>query len=199
MSTKEKILESARFLYNKYGIDNITTRDIAKDIAISAGNLHYHFKHTEDILIQLFHAFEKEFDTLMATLQNQHHFSLDSLNQFIVDSVVLVHKYKFVPLNFQSLSQKNQKIRSAYIDINKRRKVEFLEIFLQLVQKKIFRKDIPEKQFLYLVRQIFIVGDFWIAYNEASFRKEGKEAVREHCKMLKSLFYPYLTTPQTLF
>ncbi|MGJ1381958.1 TetR/AcrR family transcriptional regulator [Sphingobacterium siyangense] len=50
MNTKEKIIVGALKLYNRDGIRTVTTRQIAQELNISAGNLHYHFKHTEDIM-----------------------------------------------------------------------------------------------------------------------------------------------------
>ena len=39
MTTKEKIIDTALQLFNKQGIDPVTTRHIAKEMNISHGNL----------------------------------------------------------------------------------------------------------------------------------------------------------------
>lgn len=57
-STKEKILETARTLFNEEGYQNITMRRIADELHISVGNLTYHFKHKKDILEALIHNLE---------------------------------------------------------------------------------------------------------------------------------------------
>lgn len=51
--TRNDILEAALELYNKHGIEQVTTRDIAKKIGISSGNLTYHFPTRNDIFFSL--------------------------------------------------------------------------------------------------------------------------------------------------
>jgi AcrR family transcriptional regulator len=65
MNTKEKILSKALELFNEKGYNTITTRSIAAELGISAGNLHYHFKHSEDILKILFSEMTQKMDGLM--------------------------------------------------------------------------------------------------------------------------------------
>lgn len=50
--TRNEILEAALELYNRQGIEQVGTRDIARKIGISPGNLTYHFPTRNDI----FHA-----------------------------------------------------------------------------------------------------------------------------------------------
>ena len=54
MRTEEKIILKAIELYNKAGFYNINSRDIAKELQISHGNLEYHYKTKEVILSSVF-------------------------------------------------------------------------------------------------------------------------------------------------
>jgi AcrR family transcriptional regulator len=60
MSTKEKILTTAKLLFSKQGYDQVSIRDIAQsaDIAVSAVN--YHFKSKENLLSQLIRTYVEE-------------------------------------------------------------------------------------------------------------------------------------------
>ena len=53
-TTKEKIIETSINLFNEKGCLNTSTRHIADELGISVGNLYYHFKNKEDILIDIF-------------------------------------------------------------------------------------------------------------------------------------------------
>ncbi len=55
MTTKEKILEAARELFNKEGIDAITTRHVAARLGISHGNLCYHYPRKEILIEKLYY------------------------------------------------------------------------------------------------------------------------------------------------
>ena len=50
-TTKEKIIETSINLFNEKGCLNTSTRHIADELGISIGNLYYHFKNKEEILI----------------------------------------------------------------------------------------------------------------------------------------------------
>lgn len=53
-TTKEKIIETSINLFNEKGCLNTSTRHIADELGISVGNLYYHFKNKEEILIEIF-------------------------------------------------------------------------------------------------------------------------------------------------
>ena len=53
MNTKEKILNASLKLYNSKGVSNVSLRAIADEVGISVGNLQYHFKKREEIVINI--------------------------------------------------------------------------------------------------------------------------------------------------
>lgn len=52
-STYEQILERSRILFNRFGAESVSISHIAESMAISAGNLTYHFKRKRDIVVAL--------------------------------------------------------------------------------------------------------------------------------------------------
>jgi AcrR family transcriptional regulator len=64
--TRERILELSLRLFNDFGEPNVNTTLIAEQMAISPGNLYYHFKNKDDIIQSIFQQFEHELDKLLA-------------------------------------------------------------------------------------------------------------------------------------
>ena len=61
--TKERILEAALKLFNKYGVEGTTTKQVSKAAGIAEGTLFNYFKTKEDLALYFF---EKETDGLIA-------------------------------------------------------------------------------------------------------------------------------------
>ena len=57
ISTRERILEACRKLFNERGPNKVTTAEIAESVGISEGNLHYHFQRKDQIVEALFDRF----------------------------------------------------------------------------------------------------------------------------------------------
>jgi len=58
--TKEKILKTALGLFNNEGEGSISAVDIASVMEISPGNLYYHYKGKDEVIVELFADFEQE-------------------------------------------------------------------------------------------------------------------------------------------
>ncbi len=65
--TKEKILKTALALFNNEGESAVSAVDIASVMGISPGNLYYHYKGKDEIIIELFADFEEEIRQVLSS------------------------------------------------------------------------------------------------------------------------------------
>ncbi|WP_267401824.1 MULTISPECIES: TetR/AcrR family transcriptional regulator [unclassified Chryseobacterium] len=196
MKTKEKIISTALNLFNEKGYNSITTRHIAAEMNISAGNLHYHFKHSEDIIREIFSLLKKEMDTMLDGLRNKATKSLEDLFNYTQSSFEIVYAYRFIFLNFVDILRNIPEIEQQYKELNISRKEEFQSIFSGFQESKIFVEEIPDFIIDNMVSQIFIIGDNWMTYNSLTLKLDKKEAIQHYSLIFLNLFYPWLSTDQ---
>ncbi|MBV8255949.1 MAG: TetR/AcrR family transcriptional regulator [Chitinophaga sp.] len=194
LTTKERILAAALHLYNEQGTDVVTIRHIAKEINISHGNLQYHYKNTEEIILALFNQLAEAMDKGMAQAENP---AIPTFAQFLADTEHLfsiLYQYRFFFLHFVATTQRVPEIKKRYNAIESNREHQFIRLFNNYQETGILRTDIPEEVWKDLVTQIFIVGNFWMPHNEIQLHLKGQKAIKHYVKLVGNMFYPYLTT-----
>lgn len=196
MKTKDKILQTALKLFNEKGYNNVTTRDIAAEMKISAGNLHYHFKHSEDLIIHFFADLKLDMDHLLEKLKNIPKKNLSDLYNYTQLSCEILYTYRFIFLNFVDILRKIPIIESQYAQLNIIRIEEFQSIFKDFQEDRIFKENIPDFILESLVTQIFIIGDNWITFNSLTLKLGKEESIQHYSIIFLNLFYPFLTEEQ---
>ncbi len=193
MDTKERILRTALDLYNRQGVNAITSRHIAAEMGISGGNLHYHFKHTDEIIKTLYDRLSVDFDTIISAMEAMDAVNIGILTGLIERSFELAYKYRFIFLYFVEIGIRVPAITKDYYSLTKRREKEFMSIFENLKTAGVFRRDLPPGVLQTFVTQIFIVGDFWLSNNELTVKLKGEKAIKHYKHIALNMFYPYLT------
>ncbi len=191
MTTKEKILDTARTLFNEQGIRSTTTRHIATSMSISPGNLHYHFKHTEDVVIALFEQLKKKYDKMMEEVQELSLTQLDDLVPVFDILYDQINNYRFLFIHFVEISSWIPEIKKDYQQLLLQREEQFKN-WLDALTKQGVIVNLADKTREGIIKKLFIVGDFWISHNALYKQYTGDEARQDFVSTLRSVLSPYV-------
>lgn len=111
--TRERIVETAHRLFNEFGEPNVTTSTLADELNISPGNLYYHFRNKDEITGELFGAFEREMDALLAAPAGRR-VSVEDAWLFLHLVFELIWKYRFVYRDLNDLLTRSRVIETHF-------------------------------------------------------------------------------------
>lgn len=94
MRTRDRILEQARVLFNDQGVARVALNQIALDLGISAGNLHYHFNTRAKLLSVLLSRFERAVEEIASAAPN-HYGGIDDFWLYLHLLLEVCLRYRF--------------------------------------------------------------------------------------------------------
>lgn len=162
MTTKDKIIETSVKLFNEKGCLNTSTRHISNELGISVGNLYYHFKNKEEILIEIFlryvNAVFKEISFL-----NHSQDEIFLLKNFLVDTLDSNIEYRFLHLELNLLLISFSKFKTI---MQEQLKLE-IKMIKELLYHQIkygYLKQLNEIEIEFLVSNSWILASSNLAY-----------------------------------
>jgi AcrR family transcriptional regulator len=114
--TRERIVETALRLFNEHGEPNVTTTSVADELNISPGNLYYHFGSKDEIVNEIFAAFEREIRDTLATPTLRAP-TVEDAWLFLHLIFELVWKYRFLYRDLNDLLSRNRHVEMHMKDI----------------------------------------------------------------------------------
>ena len=191
MTTKESILIAAITLYNDHGLTNITSRDIAKKLGKSHGNIEYHFKDKETLLLAIY----KQMSTEMTTFYDQKKTAVNSFEKFnlLLHELELFQiRYGFFNLDILEISRNFKKVNVLLQKTLNTRKEQMTNFFLGFMDEKLLKENENPNYYLRLQHTIRILITFWInqelVLTSYDFAKQG-----EMIKHIWGLILPFMT------
>lgn len=110
--TRNRILVASLLLFNEHGVPRTTINDIADEIDISPGNLHYHFRKKEDIVDALTAEFQADARKVLHPPDSDS-VSLDDFWWFLHHLLELKGAYGFMLTDTEVLADEYPKVARA--------------------------------------------------------------------------------------
>jgi len=191
-STKEKILEKARHLFNEQSYSLVTIRMIAKSLKMSSGNLNYHFKKREEILEALYFEMTKEFDLRLLSFPKMD-VSMNQLKIEIKLTMKRMIEYQFFWTDLYNILNLNDNIKTHFHKIYDARFESYIFLFTQLKKNKLMKVSILDWECQNLAEQMIVYSNTWL-YSTVLYGGIINESIIEKkANTLLSILYPYLT------
>lgn len=190
-NTYARIVDASLVLFNEEGERNISTNHIAAHLGISPGNLYYHFRNKEEIIVQLYRQYSKR---IMDWLQNS------PLPENIADTVRYLNgifdimwDYRFLFSDMNSLLSRSAELVGEHNELTRDKAWPLMMRHLrQLNENGILHSN--EEDLRDLCVNLWLVTKYWFDF-DGSMR--GRHKLQEDSKQLGvlrnlTLLRPYI-------
>ena len=193
-NTRELILCTSLDLFNEFGEPNVTTNHIADEADISPGNLYYHYRSKDDIVIELFKRFLARFQPLTEVPEDQP-FEAEDLWFLLHLSFELKGEFRFLYRNLSDLTTRIPDLDRAMRALLLRERQAASNLLEGLQNRGAL--DITAQERNMLVDNFLLAVTYWIPYADIFDRKgmeQGSAQVEAIARVFQMLT-PHLTEP----
>lgn len=169
-NTRELILDTSLELFNTLGEPNVTTNHIADEADISPGNLYYHFRKKDEIVLELFKRFALRFSPLLELPPNIV-IDADDLWFQLHLSFEIKGEFRFIYRNLSDLTARIPEFEKAMRGLLRLERESALNSLSGLQANEIISLD--EQRMQALADNLLLSLTYWLAYSEFF---EGGEA-----------------------
>lgn len=190
--TRQRILDTARALFNERGVHRVAVRDLARALGLSPGNLAYHFRTKDDLVSALaMELHELDARTIFAGLPER--ISLADLYASAVAAMRNMLSYRFVLLDFTDAVRASPPLQKLAIELRGRRFRRHLALVDALVRSGSLdrRRIAPRTEIIFEQGELIASG--WLAAAVLRGWHDDEAAVLHFAKVGLALLEPHCT------
>ena len=177
--TKKKIKKQALMLFNENDTFSITTNHIAIAAKISSGNLYYHYKNKEDIILDIYQDMIEKFEELNSFEKILNSKTpLEELSNLYDLYLDIFWEYRFIMRDSSVLICTLPKLKEIFIQRQNIRIAQIKGLIEYFISKDIFRQ-MDEDEILLCAKLNWFISTYWqnyISINEEITKESFKEA-----------------------
>jgi len=193
MKTRDKIIQASIVLFNEQGERNVTTNHIAAHLGISPGNLYYHFRNKEDIILSIYDEYAGNLllDTFPQVSDEEK--PLDAIILYMDVVFQMQMKFRFFYSNLPVLLDKNQNLREKYVEVQHAISERLSQLLLSLKSAQAINFD--EDELADIVSILRIINTFWVSfYQTQNIVKEVNDTIfYQGVLKILAILRPYIT------
>ena len=170
MKTRDKIIQASIELFNEQGERNVTTNHIAAHLGISPGNLYYHFRNKEDIILSIYEEYAR--NLLLDTFPqvNPEMKPLDTIILYMDAVFQALMKFRFFYANLPVLLAKNPQLHEKYVEVQDLIAQRVSEMLISLRDANMMQFD--DDELPDIVSILRLINTFWLSF----YQTQNKDA-----------------------
>jgi len=193
MKTRDKIIQASIALFNEQGERNVTTNHIAAHLGISPGNLYYHFRNKEDIILSIYEEYARNIvlDTIPESTQSGK--PLDVIILYMDAVFQAMMKFRFFYSNLPVLLARDPALHDKYVEVQHIITVRVSNMMISLKEANVI--NFENDELADIVSLLRLVNTFWLSfYQTQNNNVEINEAVfYEGVLKILVIIRPYTT------
>ncbi len=194
-NTRELILITSLSLFNELGEPSVSTNHIADEADISPGNLYYHFRRKQEIILELFKRFALQLDPVLDVPESSD-LQAEDLWFRLHLSFELKGQYRFLYRNFADIANRIPDLDRAFRGLLRREQRATASMISSLERQGTLSINDAEKELL--LDNLMLALIYWIPFAEL-FDARGLENSSIQVKAIAGvlqMIMPYLAEPE---
>ncbi len=188
MATKQRIIKTAEHLFFEFGIANVRLQQIADEVGISVGNLAYHYRNKEAIVIAVYDSLLAELSEILTTYLVYP--DLSDFDKQFSDLFHFFNENRFYNNNIWELERTYPGLKEEWGHLNNKILIQLKKRIEYNVKREIIKPESYPEEHDLLAQSLFLSLNFWIPQQLL-----GGKPVQEKLfkKALWALLYPYFS------
>jgi AcrR family transcriptional regulator len=161
MNNRDAILEAALILFNERGASAVSTNHIAEAASVSPGNLYYHFRHKNDIILALVREMYGRW-AVELSLPSDHPPGPADLRGLLKKTFSLIGAYRFFYRDMVSLLRADKALKKEYLSQRQRGMKDFRAMVRAFAETGIFSRSNKPADIARAADLCWMVTEFWL-------------------------------------